>query len=96
MSKENDWAIYKYPISNPKDYIELYLPKKAKILHFDYQDDHFQVWAFVDPQAESETRVFRFAGTGHSINPKQKLHFIGTAIIPPSGHLVFHLFEVLK
>jgi len=92
---KNDWVIYKYPIICPKDYIELYLPKKAKILHFDYQDDHFQVWAFVDPQAESETRVFRFAGTGHPINPKQKLHFIGTAITP-SGHLVFHLFEVLK
>jgi len=95
MSKENDWVIYKYPITDPKDYIELSLPKNAVILHFGYQNHAFQVWAFVDPQAESETRIFRFAGTGHPINPKQKLHFIGTAITP-SGHLVFHLFEVLK
>lgn len=88
--------VFKYELPMD-DYISVVLPKGADILHFDsqHQNQYFQIWALVDPDAPKEVRKFRIAGTGHPIEDDLKLRHIATAITL-QGQLVFHLFEVQK
>jgi hypothetical protein len=87
--------VYKYQVS-ANDYFELELPIGAQVLTVDVQYATVCLWAIVDPNAKTETRRFRVAGTGHDIvEPPSKLDYIGTFQLH-GGMLVFHVFEVLR
>lgn len=86
-------TVYKYPVPL-EGVFQLDLPKGARLLSFQAQRDEACLWALVDPEALSETRSFRLAGTGHPIDmPAARLAFVGTAQFR-GGSLVFHLFEI--
>jgi hypothetical protein len=88
-------AVYKYEVP-PTDIFELDLPIGAEILSFQCQRDHPMLWALVDTLQECKiTRRFRLAGTGHSIDPKFNLQYIGTCKMAEDS-LIFHLFEILS
>jgi hypothetical protein len=85
--------VYKYEIKI-EDFFELYLPKDAKLLTIQTQNDKPCVWFLVNPEAEKEKRYFRLAGTGHEIEKEfeHQLEYAGTFQL---GSFVGHLFEIL-
>lgn len=70
----------------------LALPQGAQLLEMGVQNDHFFVWALVDPSAKEILRSFAFLGTGHKVQRRSEdLVYISSWV---STGLVFHLFEV--
>jgi len=86
-------TIFKYALPT-QDRVTFVLPKGAEILKIDVQLDQPFIWALINPEAASEERFFRVAGTGHPIEDKN-LKFIDTFQMH-GGDLVFHVFEVMK
>ena len=86
-------TIYKYPV--PLDEFELELPRGAKILTFQSQNNNPTIWALVDPLNKLEKRKFVIRGTGHPImsNTNNDV-YIGT--IQTEMGLVWHLFEKVE
>lgn len=76
----------------PDDYIELFLPKGAKPLSVQVQNDEPLLWLLCDQDAVYEQRTFRLVATGEIVKD-ENLEFIGTFQLS-GGSLVFHLFEV--
>ncbi len=88
-------TVYKYEVPLEDDFV-LWLPTGAQLLSFQAQYDNPCLWALVDPDARTEKRGFRLAGTGHKIDlDPAALRFVGSAQFQ-GGALVFHLFEVLS
>lgn len=65
------------------------MPRDARILTLQLQDEEPTLWAVVDPQAPCEPRRFVIVGTGHPV-PEDVGPYVGTWQWPA---LVFHLFE---
>lgn len=88
--------IYKYPLIIT-DKQEIEMPKNAKILCVQAQNDMPCIWALVDKYesaiGQTRTRTFYTYGTGHDIGRPEILNYIGTYQLH-SGALVFHLFEL--
>ncbi len=87
--------IYKYPVEVVAHPV-ITMPKGAHVLTFQNQKEEPCIWAIVDPDAETEPRVFLMTGTGHPFpeDPTSVRH-LGTAQFN-GGSLVFHLFEKVK
>jgi len=84
--------IWKFML-NP-DQIGMFMPKGAKILTIQTQQNTPCIWALVNPLAEKVYRTFKVFGTGHEI-PEELLQdhiYIGTFQLD-DGNYVFHLFE---
>jgi hypothetical protein len=85
--------VFKYPV-DIEDEVSVLMPKDAKILTVQVQNDKPCIWAAVDPtETYSEFRKFRIAGTGHSIEDGADDNYIGT-IQMYGGKLVLHVFEI--
>ena len=88
-------TIYKYTIP-VEDNFSLELPKGAEILTVQEQHGSPQIWALVNPDTSfTETRNFRLAGTGHLIEEKEGLEYIGTFQLS-DGAFIGHLFEMKR
>ena len=86
-------TVWKYNI-RPDDLISLDLPIGAKPLSIQEQHGNAELWCLCDPNEKVyETRLFRMAGTGHSIK-EEIIGYVGTFQLD-GGSLVFHLFEVM-
>ena len=85
-------AIWKFPI-HATPAVAIKMPAGAEILSVQVQNGEPCVWAIVDPEALSETRMFRVIGTGWEVESFDGLKFTGTFQLQ-GGSLVFHLFEV--
>ncbi len=86
--------VFKYPIVEIQDVVNIMMPKGAKVLTVQVQNGTPCIWAAVDPcQTYLEMRRFRIAGTGHPIEDNIVDNYVGT-IQKFDGKLVFHLFEV--
>lgn len=87
-------TVFKYELP-ADDMVELYLPEGARPLHFGNQFDKPCLWCLVDTQKPPVMHRFRFAGTGHPLDPLEtkELQYIGTAQFS-GGALIFHLFYV--
>ena len=86
-------TVWKYEIT-ADDYITLRLPVGAKILSVQEQHGKPCMWCLVnDKETVHETRIFRFAGTGHPIKDKHT-NYIGTFQLF-DGSFIGHIFEVL-
>jgi len=87
-------TVWKYAL-NSDDVLSFDIPIGSEILSVQEQNGNPQMWVLVDPNEQvMETRFFRLAGTGHSINSPIK-SFIGTFQLY-GGELVCHLFEINK
>jgi hypothetical protein len=84
--------VWKFPLPVLEgDVFTIDMPFGADILTLQMQDRTPTLWALVDPYADSVSRQFRIAGTGHPIADKIR-GYVGTF---QTGGLVFHLFELL-
>lgn len=89
MTELKIWK-YTLPVS---DHPVVSMPKGARVLSVDVQHGDVQVWVLVDPEAPTELRKFRMAGTGHSLEKEiESLRFIGTVQMM-GGNLIWHIFE---
>jgi len=87
-------SIYKYPF-DVNDRVELLMPASAEILTVQMQHGRPCVWARVDPKEEPGIVVLRIFGTGHPIDDKNDMEYVGTFQMS-GGALVFHVFEVTQ
>lgn len=78
--------IWKYEIGMSTT---LVLPKFAKFLSVQKQNDSICAWFSVYPEAEKEPRKFRLIGTGHDYKTED-YKYLGTV---QSGEFVWHLHE---
>ena len=77
-------------------HFELTLPRGARLLTVQEQRGELMLWALVDPEAPTETRDFRIAGTGHLIDEDANtLRYVGTVQMS-NGSLVWHVFEIVS
>jgi len=88
-------TVWRYAIPVADDFT-LMMPKGARPLCIQVQDDIPCLWALVDPTQQEVGRRFRLAGTGHPLtyDTETILIHIDTFQIE-DGALVFHIFEVL-
>ena len=82
--------VYKYEIM-AHDEIKVRLPIGAEILEAQEQDGISFLWALVDPNAITEIRTFRLAGTGHPIYSEMGKEYKHISTFRVDGGLfVFH------
>lgn len=82
-------AIYRYvvPVNDLPHLVELTGP----IVHIATRNKrHIEFWAIVGDH-EPAVRTFQVYATGQQIPAKAE--YLGTALAPPDGQLVWHLFE---
>lgn len=87
--------IFKYPIEIA-DRVSILMPKGARILCFQTQEEIPCIWAAVDPGALMVPRRFRVVGTGHEVKvdvDSMASAYVGTAQMM-GGRLVWHLFDL--
>jgi hypothetical protein len=83
-------TIYKYPL-NSQD-CTLQLPKGAKLLTVQLQNQIENLWALVDPHtSELEERHICIVGTGWEV--EDNMEYITTYM---DGYFVWHVFELIK
>lgn len=80
-------AIWKYRIAASQK-----IPKAAKFLSVQTQDNLPMMWFLVDPTKEAETRHFVILPTGGGSTDTSKLEFLGTFQLD-GGAFVGHVFE---
>lgn len=89
MKAESYTTIWKFSVSI-QDTLIITMPKNARILDLQVQDNQATIWVLVNPGNEKEERRFRIIGTGDPLPQEIALDYIGTIQMPP---LVWHLFE---
>ena len=81
-------TIWKFPV--PFLSGDIVMPKGAKVLGLQLQQDVPTLWAAVDPGNPNEIHHLVTYGTGDPIDPKAG-SYIGTFQIPP---FVWHVYDV--
>lgn len=86
-------TIWKFPF-HVSDSVAIEMPKGAVILpHIEAGPTsvapYLFVWATVDPEQPTETRVLHVVGTGNPM-PKRPLAYLGTTVQAP---FVWHVYE---
>lgn len=77
--------IYKYKINAVVE-----LPKGAKIIKVDIQNEAPHMWCLINAdEKETESRVFSIVGTGHDID--DRCEFVGTYF---QDVFVWHVLEI--
>jgi hypothetical protein len=85
-------SIYKYVIE-VMDEQTILMPDFAEILCVQYQSGIGPcIWAFVNPKEPMKPRKILIHGTGHLIEDREKLKYLGTFQMN-GGILIFHAFE---
>lgn len=90
-------TIWKFPLTNPTGSQWIPMPKGARILCVQAQNNAPCLWAEVDSEAKPDARLFAVTGTGWAITESDKYerHYIGTFQID-GGELVFHVHELVS
>lgn len=100
------YTIYKYKLSDDKEQ-KVIMPKYAHILDIKNVGGSFFIWAYVNTEAETESRTFRIYGTGWAL-PEEELFgskYPEFRITKPinfyiktiqDGLFIWHVFELLK
>lgn len=84
-------TIWKYELES-LGFQTISMPTGAEILHVANQNDVVCLWCEVDRYAEPGPRDFIIFGTGHPIEDREKLLFIGSVLLY-DGTLVLHIYE---
>lgn len=87
-------TIWKFPVPTTGEGAVLEMPQHAEILTVQTQGkaERPELWALVDPSADTELRTFRTYGTGHPIDDEAG-RYVATYQLHGGG-LIFHVFEV--
>lgn len=72
------------------------MPVGAEILTVQEQYGHPQMWALVDPYADTEEREFNSYGTGQDVPDSPGVHVGSFQSRLNGAFYVFHVFEVPK
>lgn len=83
-------AIYKYTLNEQVNKQTIEMPRTAKILSIQNQNDKITIWAEVDLNIMGGTRTFNVVTTGHDF-PELAVYRATVQI----GAFVWHVFEVL-
>lgn len=85
--------IFKYQLETV-DTQDVVMPKGAEVLTIQTQNEVPCIWALVNPDEETETRVFEIFGTGHDVYCDMGVDrkYLGTYQLA-GGALIFHAFE---
>ncbi len=84
--------VWKFPLVF-QDKQTVQMPAGAHVLTAQVQKGILCIWALCDPKAALKDRVFRVAGTDHSL--EGNLAYIDSVQVR-GGELIFHVFEELK
>jgi hypothetical protein len=84
-------TVWKFPLPAPCDHFTLEMPVGAFPLRVAMQGNTPCLWARVNPEHPTETRRFRWAGTGHPLEDSVG-RYVDTFEMH-GGALVFHIFE---
>lgn len=86
-------TIYKYPLEIT-DRQEIEMPREARILAVQVQNNVPCLWAVVDTELPLKERIFDTFGTGNPVDNyiNYTHNYIGTYQVR-GGSLVFHVFE---
>jgi len=93
--REIKLKIFKYVIEDRRQMISL--PKGAVILSLQNQREAICFWALIDPEAETERRIFHVVGTGHEIGQEflDNSNYIGS-LQQQGGLYVWHIYEEVR
>lgn len=81
-------TVHKFPLTIGNISV-LHMPAGATVLHVGLDPgNRICLWAFVDTDLVSETRIFTVVGTGHEV--PDGLEYIGSVV---QGPFVWHVFE---
>ncbi len=83
-------TIWKFPFTK-SEVQAIEMPVGAKVLCIQEQRGSLQLWALVNPKAETETRRLLTYGTGHAIEADNLIYLTTYQI--SGGYLVLHVFE---
>lgn len=83
-------TIWKYDLQ-VKDNQFVNMPRGARVLSVQAQNDFPCIWAEVDSEQPKEPRMFVMYGTGHPMVGQSSL-YVGTFQLR-GGQLVFHVYE---
>lgn len=88
-------TVWKFELSASPDVQRIEMPVGARILDVGEQLGKLCVWALVTPGEPRETRLFRIAGTGHSLagDVDPGTHYAGRAEFS-GGALQVHVFDL--
>lgn len=86
-------TIWKFELETT-DRQKIKMPKGARIITVQTQNEAPCLWAVVNCNYEMEDRIIEIVGTGHNINstPDSDLIYLGTYQLR-KGSLVFYVFE---
>jgi hypothetical protein len=85
-------TIYKYRLKLTENGIfQTTMPKDAKILSCQLQNDEPTIWAIVKDENDTCQRRFAFIGTGWPLGEKFDAVYISTLQMPP---FVWHVFDL--
>jgi hypothetical protein len=84
-------TIWKFTLKTTDEQV-IEMPRGAKLLTVQMQDNRPQLWALVDSVKPNEQRTIATFGTG---NPAEDGEYIGTYQMR-GGELVFHVFDITK
>ena len=88
-------VIHKFPMLNLQHnaVLEVEMPKGAKVLDIQVQNETAMIWAIVNPKHSTRKRVFHVFGTGFEMEDYEKKHYDYIKTVQ-NGPLVWHIFEV--
>lgn len=90
-------VVYKYQLNEFKTDQEFRLPKNARILKVDEQDQMLFMWVAVDPDEPIESFHIEVLDTGRMFPDLKRLevrHHLNSVVM--SNGSVWHIFQILK
>jgi hypothetical protein len=85
-------TIWKFPLNTINTDVEM--PKGARVLSVQAQDNEIFLWAEVTPTEKDVTRYFDVFPTGAPLPERPGQIYLGTVLLH-GGKLVFHVYENL-
>jgi hypothetical protein len=89
------FTIYKYPIYDNGSSTYHSIPKGGKVLHANHQQGQVAIWAEVNTEKPTETRIFQYFATGQPVIPEvgKYYRYIDTVVLRETNEVV-HVYEI--
>lgn len=85
-------AVWKFPLLKQNNTLEM--PTGSKVLTVGLQQGELCLWAQVPTLTKlMELRSFHVIGTGMQWHSSHDVRYVGTIIVGPPDHLVWHIYE---
>lgn len=90
----NPGQIWKFPLHEESNPVEVEMPEGAKVLHVGTQYNQTCLWAHVNPDRGAVNRKFHVYGTGHQMHIPVG-EYLGTTQTH-EGAFVWHVYDVTE